>query len=289
MTHSKLTTRVALTSDSDSRGGVKIDRFIIHHAATTSLAAILSLFQPGGREVSANYALKDRELVATVDETRRAWTSGSQYWDSRAVTIEVANSTAGNHWPVSNASFDTLARLIADVAARYGFPIDDTHVLTHQELYTRYGASYATACPGDLQRRKPELLTLAKKYAASTLPATATAVATATKTSTTATPASSKAGSMPTTAQWRTIQTWLKRLGRYTGPVDGIPGPNTWKGIQTTVKKYGYYTGPVDGIPGINTYKGIQSYARYGGGYGGPIDGIPGPNTWAGFIHRLTS
>lgn len=167
MTHSSLTNGIQLTSDSDTRAG-GIDRFIVHHAATTSLAAILSLFQPGGRQVSANYALgSDGTLVLAVDESRRAWTSASSSWDGRAVTIEVANSVAGGSWPVSDAAFDKLARLIADVSARYGFPINDSTVLTHQELYTRYGASYATACPGDLQRRKAELLARANSYRSS--------------------------------------------------------------------------------------------------------------------------
>lgn len=96
-------------------------------------------------------------------------------------------------------------------------------------------------------------------------------------------------GDGATKAQWRTIQDWLKRLGRYSGPVDGVPGKNTWKGIQTTVRKYGYYHGPVDGVPGVNTYKGMQMYARDGGGYKGPIDGVLGPNSWAGFVKRLGS
>lgn len=166
MAHSNLANGIQLTSDSSPRGS-GIDRFIIHHAATTSLAAILSLFQPGGRTVSANYALgNDGTLILAVDENLRAWTSGSASWDGRAVTIEVANSVAGDPWPVSAASFDKLARLIADVSLRYGFPINDNTVLTHQELYIRYGASYATACPGDLQRRKGELLALANKYRA---------------------------------------------------------------------------------------------------------------------------
>lgn len=166
MTFSPLTNGVQLTTDSSKRTA-QIDRFIVHHAATTSLAAILSLFQPGGRTVSANYALgSDGTLIAAVDEDRRAWTSSSAAWDGRAVTIEVANSVAGGSYPVSDATFHKLARLIADVATRYGFPIDDTHILTHQELYIRYGASYATACPGDLQRRKPELLALARHYQA---------------------------------------------------------------------------------------------------------------------------
>jgi hypothetical protein len=157
---------VQITSDSSPRGR-NVDRFIVHHAATTSLAAILALFQPGGRTVSANYALgNDGTLILAVDEDRRAWTSSSAEWDGRAVTIEVANSVAGGSWPVSDATFDKLARLIADVAKRYGFPINDDTCLTHQELWLRYGDSYATACPGDLQRRKGELLAKANYYRA---------------------------------------------------------------------------------------------------------------------------
>lgn len=171
MTHSSLTNGVQITSDSNARTQ-KIDRFIVHHAATTSLSAILSLFQPGGREVSANYALgSDGTLILAVDEDRRAWTSASSAWDGRAVTIEVANSVAGGSWPVSDAAFDKLARLIADVATRYGFPINDDTILTHQELYIRYGASYATACPGGIQPRKAELLALANKYRSGSDPA----------------------------------------------------------------------------------------------------------------------
>lgn len=100
--------------------------------------------------------------------------------------------------------------------------------------------------------------------------------------------ASAASGSSASKDQWRTIQSWLKRLGRYSGPVDGVPGTNTWKGVQKTVAKYGYYNGPVDGVPGANTYKGMQRYAR-SGGYTGPIDGVLGPQSWAGFVRRLSS
>lgn len=288
MTHSKLTTRIDLTSDSSPRNGRKIDRFIIHHAATTSLDAILALFKPGGRTVSANYALKDDTLVCTVDEDRRAWTSSSAEWDGRAVTIEVANSVARDPWPVSDKSFDKLARLIADVATRYGFEINDTNVLTHQELYTRYRASYPTACPGDLQRRKAELLALARKYQSGKATNTSKPAAEPAKRSSWSAKSFGIAEVEPTKAQWKTIQTWLKKLGRYNGDVDGIPGQQTWKGIQKTIAKYGYYKGVSDGYPGINTAKGMQLYARDGGGYKGQIDGKLGANSWAGFIKRLS-
>jgi len=164
MTHSQLIDGVAITSDSDSRGGKKVSHFIVHHAATTSLNALLADFAPGGREVSANYALgADGTLILTVDEDRSAWTSASWY-DDISITIEVCNDELGGSWPVSDASFDKLARLIADVSLRYGFPINDDTVLTHQELWTRFRESYPTACPGDLQRRKAELLALANQY-----------------------------------------------------------------------------------------------------------------------------
>lgn len=164
MTHSPLTNRIQLTPDSSPRDRT-IDRFIFHHAATTSLDQILSLFQPGGREVSANYALgTDGTLVLAVDEDRRAWTSAAPDWDGRAITIEVANSQTGGSWPVSDAAFDKLARLIGDVSQRYDFPINDDTILGHRELHERYGVSYQTACPGDLFRRKPELLASAENY-----------------------------------------------------------------------------------------------------------------------------
>lgn len=164
MTHSPLSTGIRLTSDHSSRNGVRPCTIILHHAATASLNAILDLFQPGGRTVSANYAIKDREIIVAVDEDRRPWTSSSEYDDGRAITAEIANSRTGDPWPVSDATFDTVARWIADVSARYGFDINDATILTHQELYSKFGRSYPTACPGDLQRRKGELLTRARDY-----------------------------------------------------------------------------------------------------------------------------
>lgn len=167
MTHSSIAKETHWTHQKSSRDGAKIDRFIVHHAANTSVDQTLHLFD-GARQVSANYALGNGRVVATVPEEERAWTSGSYEDDRRAVTVEVSNSKAADPWPVSDIEFDNLARLIADVATRYKFPIDDDHVLTHQELWTRFGRSYATACPGDLQRRKAELLELANRYAAPT-------------------------------------------------------------------------------------------------------------------------
>ncbi|MFE0650015.1 peptidoglycan-binding protein [Streptomyces sp. NPDC059534] len=73
----------------------------------------------------------------------------------------------------------------------------------------------------------------------------------------------------------------IAQLGGYTGPLDGVLGPNSWKGVQTLLTQLGLYSGPVDGVPGTNTYKALQQLAQRGG-YTGPVDGVPGPNTYAG-------
>lgn len=270
MTHSALASRAEWTDDRSGRDGGRIDRFIVHHAATTSLSGVLSLFRPGGRTVSANYALKDRELVATVPEEYRAWTSGSYIDDRRAVTIEVANSEGGDPWPVSDDSFDTLARLIADVAARYGFDITDDTVLTHQELYTRFGRSYATACPGDLQRRKGELLDLARSYRGQgALPAVT----------------SGGAGGAGLAFDQTVLdqQRWLNAVRGENLEEDGKLGPLTIGAIkryQTFLRAYGYI-GDIDGIWGPQTQAAHQAYgAQRAQGVPAAAPAFPLPDGW---------
>jgi GH25 family lysozyme M1 (1,4-beta-N-acetylmuramidase)/lysozyme family protein len=79
----------------------------------------------------------------------------------------------------------------------------------------------------------------------------------------------------------------VAQLGGYTGPLDGVLGPNSWKGIQTLLTRLGLYSGPIDGVPGLNTYKGLQLLAQRGG-YTGPIDGVMGPNTYTGLRGYLS-
>lgn len=261
MTHSGLATGIQITSDSGARTG-RVDHFIIHHAAGTSLSVLLGLFRPGGRKVSANYALKDRQLILAVDEDRRAFTSGSAEWDGRSITIEVANSSAGGSWPVSNESFDTLARLIADCATRYGFPINDSSILTHQEIYLRFRRGYATACPGDLQRRKAELIDLARSYAgAPAVPVGATPV-----------PAPASAGSVTPIGGVvvdgifgsQTIRALQKALGQVQ---DGRFGPVTKKALQGRLGQV------QDGFFGPQSVRALQKYL------GSYVDGKWGPQT----------
>lgn len=158
MTISPLSTHAYVTSQKSSRGAA-VDRFLVHHAVSTNWRAVLDMMM-GGKEVSANYIIgNDGEIISVVPEEYRAWTSSSQYWDGRSITVEVCNSAlnggAGNDpngYPISPAAQDALTRLIADVGRRYGFtPIRDglnSTVLSHRDLSDWWGDSYETQCPG---------------------------------------------------------------------------------------------------------------------------------------------
>ena len=156
-----------------SRNGARIDRFIVHHAAQTNWSALLATFAGGDHSVSPTYAIGKGNVFGIVPEELRPWTSSSASWDGRAITVEVLNSSS-NGWLVAENDFHNLARLIADWAHRYKNAITNTTVITHQELYLWYGASYATQCPGSLQARKAELIALANRYRAGVPEAPAT-------------------------------------------------------------------------------------------------------------------
>lgn len=59
----------------------------------------------------------------------------------------------------------------------------------------------------------------------------------------------------------RAVQQALQDRGRYSGPVDGVWGPNTIKGIQKTIAFAGFYSGPIDGAVGVNTVHGVIKVA----------------------------
>lgn len=84
---------------------------------------------------------------------------------------------------------------------------------------------------------------------------------------------------VPDTNYYKRQQLYAAMYG-YTGPIDGVLGPNSWTGTQLGLRAYGY-TGPADGIPGTNTYMAMQRLASRWG-YTGPIDGVLGPNSYEG-------
>ena len=130
-------------SESDPRNR-PIETLQIHHATTTSLSGLRALMDPGGRTVSANYAMgNDGHLMLVVPVERRAFTSASAD-DHRAITVEVCNTTLGPEWGISDACHRRLGRLAAEMHLEFGMPLDRAHIYGHNET----PGSYPTGCPG---------------------------------------------------------------------------------------------------------------------------------------------
>lgn len=106
-------------------------------------------FLPVSRQASSNYCIgKDGEIWLCVDESNRAWTSGSSYNDNRAVTIECANYMDNNRYGVlPDKTWISLVLLCADICRRNGiqsisYTGNDKGNLTMHKWYQD------TDCPG---------------------------------------------------------------------------------------------------------------------------------------------
>lgn len=273
--------RTITTPNKSSRYGAPIQYIVLHHMASTSFGGVLNSWQTGAKEGSANYAISNEgEIVGVVPESLRSWSLSSATWDAKSITFEIENEAAGGSWPVSSAAHEATAKVVADLVRRYGIPLDRNRVLGHREVYTRHGASYATACPGGLNMdwivaRAAQLL------GQGGIPAPVGSF-----------PSAPVAGghhaclNLPDAATQARVQEGLRLKGRYFGPVDGELGANGFKGIQLTLRNVGY-TGPVDGVIGPVGCRLIQVYGQRFGDYLGPVDGVLGTNSWRGLALGL--
>ena len=90
---------------------------------------------------------------------------------------------------------------------------------------------------------------------------------------------------IPGVIYYKRIQTVGQRDFGYTGPIDGVTGPQTEKvRVRITARELNNRGTPrtsaqEDGLPGEIYWRRVQTVGR-GFGYTGPIDGLPGPNTY---------
>lgn len=127
------------------RSGRKIEAITIHHMAGKLTARQCgSIFQTVGRCGSSHYGIGyNGEIACYVGEENTAWTNSN--WDSncKSVTIETSNSQNGGNWPVSDASLNSLIRLVADIAKRNGLG-----TLVRGKNITWHSMFANTNCPG---------------------------------------------------------------------------------------------------------------------------------------------
>lgn len=128
----------------------KIRGIVIHHAASTSLDSIGQVFSQPGRGGSAHYGVGGSQVHQYVREEDCAWHCSNWNGNNATIGIETTNSTGAPDWKVADDTFNTLVKLVAEIAKRNGLgklwinPDADYPALSGHKDW--YGAS--TVCPG---------------------------------------------------------------------------------------------------------------------------------------------
>lgn len=159
MSNSPLVSYIALSPNCSSRNGQPIDKISVHHmAGCLSLKTCGSIFADPARQASSNYGVdNDGDVALYVDESQRSWCSSNYANDSRAVTIEVANSSVGGDWPISSNAWHTLVDLCVDICKRnnieqLNWTGDSSGNLTCHYMFA------ATSCPGPFLKSRMQAL-----------------------------------------------------------------------------------------------------------------------------------
>lgn len=153
MSNSNLVTRwwpANTTNYTKGREGNKIQGIVVHHAASTSLDSIGAAFARAGRNGSAHYGVGGNQIHQYVDEANTTWHCSNWWGNVRTIGIETTNSTGAPNWEIAPDTFETLVKLVADIAKRNNLgklwinPKADMPTLSGHKDW--YGAS--TVCPG---------------------------------------------------------------------------------------------------------------------------------------------
>lgn len=147
--NSPLTDYVFLTPNAEFPRTDQISKITIHHmAGDLSLESVGALFSRRDMQSSANYAIdSDGNVALYVEEANRAWSSKNRANDEQAITIEVANDEMYGDWHVSDAAFEKLVELCADICERNG--IEKLEFTGDADGSLNYhGMLSDTECPG---------------------------------------------------------------------------------------------------------------------------------------------
>lgn len=149
MTHSNLTSLVMHSPNGYFPRAYGISKVTIHHmAGVMSAEQCGNVFASSARQASSNYGIGNGgEIACYVEEENAAWTSSSYWNDNQAITIEVSNSYAGDPWPISDAAWNAMIKLCADICKRYG--ITPSYTGDTDGTFTEHRMYASTACPGE--------------------------------------------------------------------------------------------------------------------------------------------
>ena len=147
-----VTVRVPAHPSNYTKGrNTKITDITIHHmAGVLSAEQCGNIFARAGRNGSSHYGIGNGgEIGQYVNEEDTAWANSNWPSNCRSVTIETSNSATGGDWPVGDAAYNSLIKLVADIAKRNGLG-----TLVAGQNLTWHSMFAATTCPGDYLRAR---------------------------------------------------------------------------------------------------------------------------------------
>lgn len=150
MSNSSLVNHVHLSPNYTPMSNKKNEVIVIHHmAGKLTVEQCGNVFAPASRKASSNYGVDGNGRIGLyVEEKNRSWATSSKACDSKAITIEVANSVVGGNWAVSNKALSSLINLCVDICKRNGIKqlnyTGDKRGNLHMHRWYA-----ATGCPGE--------------------------------------------------------------------------------------------------------------------------------------------
>lgn len=137
----------------------KINKVVIHHAATTDFDGIARTFQNPNRQASAHYGVgRNNNVDQYVAEGNTAWHAGTSIASGipnpnpSSIGIENVNASGAPEWAIAESTFNTLVELVADVVKRNGLGklVVGKNLFQHKNFAPTY-------CAGKLGDRLQEL------------------------------------------------------------------------------------------------------------------------------------
>ncbi|WP_115728239.1 peptidoglycan recognition protein family protein [Actinomyces culturomici] len=250
------------------REGRTIDKILIHHnAGVLSVADCYNVWQT--RPASAHYQVTtDGRIGQLVHDADTAWHAGDWETNLRSIGVEHSNSGgAAQGWPISDATVEAGAHLVAALCRYYGLgrPTWGVNVFPHQHFQQ-------TACPGQLAGA------LRDRYmqrAGEWYDAMAAGIDAPAATTPTPTPAPAASGKLDEDGWWGPATTRALQA-RFGTPVDGVVSSQEqyWRpSLAACTSGWEWTSSP----------QGSQLIAAMQKALGIAADGIAGP----GFINAL--
>src|SRR5258708_18712517 len=122
------------------RGSEKISFIILHWSGNESLTETDTKFANSNRLASAHLAIDNFEIHQYVKDSDTAFHSGLALVDKQSIGIICIG---GENMPVTEATYQTLAQVIEELARKYRIPIDSDHIKGHKDIVKVF-------CPGSL-------------------------------------------------------------------------------------------------------------------------------------------